>query len=289
MSDLDRRTILGAAGAGLAVAACSPKSQTEPQKDGVEADSEADARAPYPQYGDDPHSKVTSKFPTNAGLNPEYICAVYIRFDTDGTMIARHGYFDLSKITVDMSEDKIAATLLQAAAAAKNTAEWKVVNYGHSRKEVNFENFSFGHRTRIYILIDNDNVKFDDRKDTQNDAEGVYRNLLRFTKFRVDTGKIQKDGKFQLVPASANHAFFDATLVRLDGFPNRELLRVDNHYTDKNGKPIKADPNVPDSHQLYSINFNLLWTTKDTSGKPPVTRKIPMVIDPDGGNMGSQP
>ena len=284
MIDINRRNVLSAAGAGLAVAACSPKTDSAARQD-MDVGDECKARAPYPQHGADPHEKVGTKFPNNTKFSPKYLCAVYIRFEASGQMIVRHGYFDLATITTDMSQERIAAKLLKSAADAKSTEDWKSVQYGDIRKEVNFENFSFGHPARLFLLIDNDYVKFDDRKD----ADEVYRNLLRFTQFRVDTGQEKRDGKFELVKANENYAFFDATLIEMEEFPNRKLLRLDNHYTDKNGKPIKAVPTNPVTHHRYSINFNLLWTTGDPSGKPPSVKVIPMVIDPDGGNMGSQP
>lgn len=223
-----------------------------------------------PQWGKDPHEPN----PLGPGFNPEYVCIIYYKFDDPKKTMVRQGYFATSAIPAGKTEKQFAEEMLKEASKAKNAQDWLNNPIGEKRKEFNFNGFTFGHTARIYMLVDNDNVRFDDRKVDPGTAQGKYANLVRFTEFRVD-----KDAAdFRLIPADQNYSFFAASLTDLCG---RKGLVMDNIYQTEDGRaPSKDDP------RIYSMNFHLLWDAVDKQGN---LTSIPIAIDPDGGNVGSRP
>lgn len=223
-----------------------------------------------PQWGKDPHEPN----PLGPGFNPEYVCIIYYKFDDPKKTMVRQGYFATSAIPAGKTEKQFAEEMLKEASKAKNAQDWLNNPIGDKRKEFNFNGFTFGHTARIYMLVDNDNVRFDDRKVDPGTAQEKYANLVRFTEFRVD-----KDATdFRLIPADQNYSFFAASLTDLCG---RKGLVMDNIYQTEDGRaPSKDDP------RIYSMNFHLLWDAVDKQGN---LTSIPIAIDPDGGNVGSRP
>lgn len=222
------------------------------------------------QWGMDPHGPN----PLGASFEPEYVCIIYFKFDDPKKTMIRQGYFATSSIPGGMTEKTFAEKMLKEASKAKTSKDWLDNPTGDKRKEFNFNGFTFGHAARIYMLVDNDNVRFDDRKTDVGTPEERYANLVRFTEFRVD-----KDAAdFRLIPADQNYSFYGATLTDLSG---RKGLMMDNIYrTEDGGTPSKDNP------RIYSMNFHLFWDAVDKEGK---LTSVPIVIDPDGGNVGSQP
>jgi hypothetical protein len=222
------------------------------------------------QWGMDPHGPN----PLGASFEPEYVCIIYFKFDDPKKTMIRQGYFATSSIPAGMTEKTFAEKMLKEASKAKTSKDWLDNPTGDKRKEFNFNGFTFGHAARIYMLVDNDNVRFDDRKTDVGTPEERYANLVRFTELRVD-----KDAAdFRLIPADQNYSFYGATLTDLSG---RKGLMMDNIYrTEDGGTPSKDNP------RIYSMNFHLFWDAVDKEGK---LTSVPIVIDPDGGNVGSQP
>lgn len=271
MNGIARRTIIGAAGAGMALAACSRK----PGGDGTPPDG--NGRGPDDQWGEDPHAPGP-KNPPPGGFHPQYLCVAYVKF-TGTNMIVRHGYIaSTPKSATETAEENDARQRADAEALLQAAAKdgWLDSRVGHPRKEVNFEHFDFGQQMRLFVYIDNDGIAFDARK-----KDGKYANLVRFVKY--DKGA-QLDA-YKPKAVDPNHAFFGATLtpLTLDG-KERQALRLDNWYCGPNGKPV--DPKVPSTHQFFSMDLNLLWPGAENGTS---RRAIPVVIDPGGGNMGSQP
>lgn len=277
MGNIDRRAIIGAAGIGvagvtIALAGCSG----EPGSSGGNTPGKDDEGAQDP-WGEDPHA-AGPKTPPPGGFDPGYLCIVYIKF-TGSNMVVRHGYI--------ASPPKSAAkTLAEGAARQRADAEallneaakedWKISRLGHPRKEVNFERFDFGQQMRLFFFIDNDGIGFDHRK-----KGGKYSNLLRFVKYNTTSDM----DAFKPKPVDPNHAFFGATLVPLKvNGKERQALQLDNWYCGPDGKPVV--PENPSTHQFFAMDLNLLWAGAEAG----TDRKlIPIIIDPDGGNMGSQP
>jgi hypothetical protein len=271
MAEIDRRTAIGVAGATMALAACKPADG------GGGAAPEHDDRSQANQWGEDPHA-TGPKVPPPGGFNPRYLCVVYIKF-TDSNMIVRHGYTETTAPSGPADEKDVDARQRADAEALLNEAvkgDWKTSRAGHPRKEVNFERFDFGQQMRLFFYIDNDGINFDGRM-----KGGKYANLLRFSKYSSVGDMVNYDPK----KVDPNHAFFGATLTPLTvGGKQRQALRLDNWYCGPNGKPV--DPKDPKTHQFFYMYLNLLWTAAEAGTK---VRTIPIVIDPGGGNMGSQP
>jgi hypothetical protein len=270
MAEIDRRTIIGVAGATMALAACKPA-------DGGGGAPGHDDRNESDQWGEDPHA-TGPKVPPPGGFNPRYLCVVYIKF-TDSNMIVRHGYTETTAPSGPADEKDVDARQRADAEALLNEAvkgDWKTSRIGHPRKEVNFERFDFGQQMRLFFYIDNDGINFDGRM-----KDGKYANLLRFSKYSSVGDMANYDPK----KVDPNHAFFGATLAPLTvGGKERQALRLDNWYCGPKGKPV--DPKDPKTHQFFYMYLNLLWTAAEAGTK---VRTIPIVIDPGGGNMGSQP
>ncbi|MGL5837086.1 MAG: hypothetical protein ACRCY3_01140 [Sphingorhabdus sp.] len=278
MSDIDRRTIIGVAGATMALAACKPGN----------GDGDGDGGG-YPpgggqggindQWGEDPHKSGPDVKP-EGGFSPGYVCAIYVKFDANGQVMIRHGYIETGMKRGEESDEAFDARQIAAAeemlTAAATDKDWKASRVGDPRKEVNFEGFNFGRQMRLFAVVDNDSVKFDDRQ-----IDGRYANLVRFTKYQT----AHDMGRFAPKLTNPNHAFFGATLVDLRVADNaRKALRLDNWYIGPKAAEIKKDD--PKTYQLFAMDFLLLWQTADVAEK---VRSIPIIIDPDGGNMGSQP
>lgn len=274
MTSIDRRAIIGAAGASIALAACSGRSEN----DTGEGDApDGKGLGPSDQWGEDPHASAP-KTPPPGGFNPKYVCGVYVKF-TGTNMVVRHGYIESAAASdVETREESEARqradaeTLLNAISGQ----DWAASRVGHPRKEVNFERFDFGQQMRLFFVVDNDGIGFDDRK-----TDGKYANLLRFRKYAASNDM----NAYNPRPVDPNHGFFGATLVPLNvAGKARQALRLDNWYCGPGGKPV--DPKTPSTHQFFSMDLNLLWA----GAEPGTNRKaIPIIIDPDGGNMGSQP
>lgn len=277
MSKLDRRTIItaagiGAVGATIALTGCS----AEPGNSGENAPEEGESW-PSDQWGEDPHA-AAPKTPPPGGFDPKYLCIVYVKF-TGSNMIVRHGYIaSPSKSAGETPAENEARHRADAEAMLNEAAkeDWKVSRLGHPRKEVNFERFDFGQQMRLFFFIDNDGIAFDGRK-----KDGKYANLLRFVKHNTTSNM----DAYKPRPVDPNHAFFGATLVPLAANgKERQALRLDNWYCGPKGKPV--DPRDPSTHQFFAMDLNLLWAGAEAGTD---RKSIPIIIDPDGGNMGSQP
>lgn len=283
MTEINRRGLIGAAGAAgatVALAACGGKGNKNNASVAATDSNNNGNKGINDQWGDDPHRPAPSPVPTG-GFNPTHICIVYIRFEgSNNKSVVRHGYIAIRPRNAgenDTSYDAYQLTQATLMFKQASTGNWNEnTPTGERRKRVNFEDFSFGHQMRIFVLIDNDNIKFDDRKIDQE-----YANLIRFTAYRTT------DSMTQLKPvlAKENNSFYGATLVDV-ALPGRarKTLRFDNWYIAPPGVVIEYSD--PSTHQLYAMNFQLLWLANEKGTR--ITH-IPMIIDPDGGNMGSQP
>jgi hypothetical protein len=279
MSQIDRRTLIGVAGASVAVAACNPGGGSDGGGDGGGDYGGKDERGINEQWGEDPH-KPAPDVPPPGGFKPAYICAIYIRFDEGNKAVIRHGYYETGPMkdgedakAFDANQIKAAEEMLADAASAE---DWKASRIGYPRKEVNFEGFDFGQQMRLFAVVDNDSVKFDDRM-----TDGKYANLVRFTKYQTT----EDMANFKPKLTNPNHAFFGATLIDLNvGNKKRKALQLDNWYAGPKGQAIKKDD--PKTHQYFALDLHVLWEATQPGTK---IKAIPIVIDPDGGNMGGTP
>lgn len=276
MTQINRRKLIGVAGATMALAACN---RVESGDGSSMADSSNKLKftGVDDQYGEDPHNTAPAK-PPAGGFSPNYIAIAYIQLDSGDKTIVRHGYTEVTHKEDESDTDFATRQLAEAEMLINEAAKpnWKKNPKGHPNKQVNFEKFTFGQQMRMYFVVDNETVKFDDRK-----RNGNYANLVRFTEYRTTHDMVNFDPK----RANENHAFFGAKLVPIKiGNKTRQALQLDNWYVGADAKPIVGADTA--THQFYAMNLQLLWQAGEAGS---AISQIPFIIDPDGGNMGSQP
>lgn len=206
----------------------------------------------------------------------EYFVMIYIKFsESEGEkgLAVRHAYFK-SPNDLAPSPALLQCAIQHLAPNRKPPFSTSVCTPATSTTErpwkcpggpifENFECFKFGAPTRVYALIDNADVVFN---------ENIP---LSFTPFRanVNFGDLE-DPKLPEAKdiMAANRSFYNARIIPFI-IPDREILYFENHFNGKDGKPI---PTLSKEETEYSINFNL-----HICGTQPC---IPMIIDPGSGN-----
>jgi hypothetical protein len=233
-------------------------------------------------FGDLVDNPQPTSNPT-VGFNPAYVCAAYMRFD-GLEMKARHAYLP---ITAADAPDVIAKDLLQAIGSNE---------YGNLRPEIrdNFTLFGFNSQQVVYLFVDNDpnTIGFD--------ATAQPENIVRFTQF---------SGIAPHRPRRMNYAFAGGRWVDFSQIMGGTLAwdrncnigyALDFWNTDDNGRPITGVVrNDPFTHYLYSMNIHLRMLTGSLPAPPagvtppppapPGVNFVPVIVDPDTGNMGGIP
>lgn len=150
---------------------------------------------------------------------------------------------------------------LQAFAAAEfaavaSTGDWATAPI---RKEANFENFTFGSQQLIVFHIDPEAApaRFDPA------------NLVQFAEFSA-LGQVR----------ARNNCFLNP---EIRSWSEREVLVLENWYVDESGQPI-----APPLELYYTMNVHLLMRSS-LAGADQGMKELPLVLDPDTGNMGGQP
>jgi hypothetical protein len=139
------------------------------------------------------------------------------------------------------------------------------------RPEENFNNFSMSSQQILVIFIDNDPavVGF-------NETNGLD-HIVRFTPY---SGKNPNGPQVQ-----PNWAFSDLRPIKFKKprLSHNKAYRIDFHNTDEGGKPINSNSNSS-TWYVYSMNIHLRQVSGTSSNI-----YIPVIVDPDTGNMGSRP
>jgi hypothetical protein len=214
-------------------------------------------------------------------FTPTHICAVYIRYK-DGEPIIRQGYVPWDAI----GEDELILNLLRS---LKNPATPQLnVLY----KRFNFENLNMSGQQVFVVYLDNkpdvarfltaDDIKDDPLRPTDSTDPNVRlpEHIIRFARFSGnDRREVQK-----------NKAFYNIKPIAM---PNGEFrgptaYRVNYYNTDEYGNQWQ-DVTYGDksTYKVYSMNIHLLVRSNSAGGGG--SRMIPVILDPDTGNMGSQP
>lgn len=189
---------------------------------------------------------------------PDFCCLVYMKFAATG-IEARFAYFD-------MPRDAAALTKLLEDNFSNSTGSW-VGNV--LRQGTNFDGWDFGHQQMIYVYVDNaDTIRFD------------VTNPVVFTRF---------GGRTKPAPGtnerSRNNAFLNAKVETNTILPGGDVLSVENWYCDVAGRPIVDKV----QYERYSMNIHLLLKCVDPASGAGTYGNVPIVLDPDPGNMGSNP
>jgi len=104
-------------------------------------------------------------------------------------------------------------------------------------------------------------------------------NLIRFSAF---------GGVPPYTQRKKNFAFYNLQRIRLtkDVFDCNTAYRVDFWNIDETGALLEIDSNTaPEDHYVYSMNIHLLQAPYE----PDEVTAIPVILDPDTGNMGAEP
>lgn len=288
MTKISRRTLFGAMGAGLVLASCR---RGEEEPDGMPTvgkldseDSCGSATGESALWGDTVNRPKPRGVPPTMTFSPNYLCAAYIRFEPTG-IVVKQGHVQLlgSAVTDEAEQNALAQKLLTS---LKNPSAPTGINVEFPHQ--NFENFSLNGQQVLVLFVDNDPAlaRFVSAADMPPPKPGeapqdVLDHIVRFTQFSgVNLGEeVQKNYNFcaikEVVPALQG---FDTTLAYRLNFWNRTAGNT----------PIQANKNDPSTHYRYSMNIHLRLAAKP-SGAGGGAVSFPVILDPDTGNMGSNP
>jgi hypothetical protein len=285
MTEINRRGLIGVAGASFALAACS-KNNASSGKKAKQIWQDADKiewKGIFPNYGHPVSAAKPDPLQAGVTFDPKWICVVYLKMEGNGEFTARHGYEPYPGTYPNpQDERRVVDGLLQA--AARGPASWMHSSgEKEKRREHNFDDFSQNSQQRIWLFVDNlpREMSFEDR----NGKDYV----VRFAPMSgVDPeNQLPMNLNRQHYP---NNAFFNIDIITnvfIPGLKGQTLISLDYWNTDHEGKPVTVDPNAPVAdHYLYAINIHLKLAMSKRAGP---NQWLPMIIDPDGGNMGSQP
>ena len=252
MTEIDRRSLIGAAGVGLMLSGCA----TSEQEDNIRrSDNARKMFGVCPPFGDLPN--LPSPFNK---FEPEYIRVVYLKFDA-GKMISLQGNVSLPN-KLDVTDQELKSKVSTLIADLRKGSGWD---------KDNIDIVSCGVPLVLLIFIDNDKnseTSFADDKGGEN--------IIRFT---------DQSGKYPFEERKMNKAFYDLHYIDFSDFGlGRSAYRMKFWSKDAIGQDINmGTAGVPNSYYLYSMNIHLKIPTQRAGSW------VPMVIDPDTGNMGSKP
>lgn len=211
-------------------------------------------------HGDDPTAPNNS-----SDFKPDYFAVLYMKFGEQPHLTARHAYFKAAA-PKDASKDDVGCAINLLKRFTGNPVSGQ--NCGiQGNVRVDFVGFDFGKKMRIYAFVDNSNIAFN------------AITPISFTPF----GAFDKPGKIGKATKTKNKSFYNARVITFPNAGSQMGLRVDNHLKDGNGDDPKPSDKV-----YHSINFNLLACKGMVASCDfdDSKRVIPIVVDPDGGNMG---
>lgn len=201
-------------------------------------------------------------------FRPQHICAVYVRFEPNGTLTVKQAHVAISTPQpTDADIVRAAEPLLNAMSKAGYDGN------GAKKFKENFEDFGFASQHAVVIYLDNndDTVRF-----SSKDSD-----VIRFAPISGN------DPKTRIRP---NHAFFNRRAVSIapgGGTFGKRAYLVDFWNTDENGNGITGViENDPATHYIYAMNIHLEMATSKRTAK---LNWVPIIVDPDTGNMGGQP
>jgi hypothetical protein len=282
MSAIDRRTLIsiaGAAGAGLVLTGCG--SEKHKALNGPGAGCAAGEDSLWGDSVNQPPPNYPSPLHPNEVFAAKYICGAYIRFDAD-QVIVNQGY---CKTTTLAEEDDRIKKLMRCL----KDPTLVIPNFTVLERRKNFDRLSMRYHGVLAIYVDNlsNRVRFPTVADVQNDpgapqgtalTQYLREHIIRFSRFSgIDREEVQE-----------NKAFYQLNPVAIsgDGLLGPAAYKMNYYNMDKNREGWNnVTDTVKSSHKRYSMNIHLLMAA-GTGSNPPM---VPIVLDPDTGNMGAQP
>ncbi|MEA3038778.1 MAG: hypothetical protein QOE79_1291 [Sphingomonadales bacterium] len=269
MSEIDRRTVISLAalaGGGLALSACGNKPKPPSNTVG---------------YCDLAGQSVRDLAPKPLGpvksFTPDYICIVYMKFSSDMSMKVRRVYIGpLNRVLTPSEVESAASDVLAKLASGQS--------YNKNDKE-DIEPLHMGSQQILVIYLDHDEnkVRFKYNPSDYNDPNhnSSYDLTIRFVKYSANGSDQRHD----------NHSFFNIMKMAITthGTPLKSgtAFRLDNWNTDEMGHQISGvDSTNSSTYYLHSMNIHFEVASPVSSGPQ---KWVPLIIDPDTGNMGMQP
>ena len=245
----------------------------------VQSDAEAeDAGAELNPFGPpgpvDPHGHpVYSKKepdPKQAQFNPDFLCVVYLKFEANQVLTARYGHVQAA----DLLNPDTVRTLATLALEALSRNDASGFHEGKIYRDLEF--ISVGRQLIMILFLDNDPrfVKFEDIND--------FDYVVRFSQLSA----FQPGNPTR--PIEKNNAFCNLMKFSVTGLTGQDAFRLDYWDTDRGGRVSDPLPSQTHLHRRYSMNIYFRMAIANFSGQPS-GRWIPLVIDPDTGNMGGGP
>jgi hypothetical protein len=242
-----------------------------PPAQGLGSQQPTDDRGPGDPYGHPVHS-IKEPEPKDAEFEPAFLCVVYLRFEANRLLTARYAYVNETDL---LNPAKVRTTANWALIALRDN-DATAFHQGRIYRDLEF--ISVGCQLIMILFLDNDPafVKFEDI----NSLDYV----VRFSKLSA----VQPDNP--TVPVAENNAFFNLMKFAIAGMTGKEACRIDYWDTDlANGQVSDPAPGETAKFRRYSMNIHLRMAIATPNSQLPSGRWIPLVIDPDTGNMGGDP
>jgi len=288
MTEIDRRSLIGIAGAGLVLSGCGRVIGNNTNSSQLKSEDLLAACEDYGQLVGDKEPSVIKQ--GSKQFVPQFVCGVYMKFHQDRLSV-RHAYVG---VPTDSTKE---VWYSKGKALLKAIASNNYKNSGVIRIEDNFNKFGFNSAQLIMFFIDNDpqDIDFDNTHANPNGLRAED-HIIRFT----PRGSKQPEAVRQ-----RNHAFLNlhpVNYTNLDSeewpYSNKGGYALEYWNIDHSGKYIDYVSEKNDnSYYLYSMNIHLKVTpvtlsapTEGPMPSPtPATAFVPMILDPDTGNMGGGP
>lgn len=260
MTEVNRRNLLGAAGATAALAACGGKGAATISGDQICFDiptgrNRVDFLGSFPDNKLPNPDVVGKQKPIKykgSGFNPVHDFLVYLKFE-NGKLKVRSAFFPVPP----GSQEDLA--LIARRFAAIGAGAWPT---GALSQSDNFDQFGFGGQARLYFFVDNgSDVKFDDV------------NLIKMTMYKskdITKKQLDKDNSFWNIQIRNN------------------ILSAENWYAKENGDEILPADNS-DLGEKDRVEFSMNIHLEMNCGPSDSPNFIPIVIDPDGTNGIKKP
>jgi hypothetical protein len=270
MTEIDRRSLVTLAGAGLLVAACNRAGSNKPDEPS-KGTGDTGLFGDCPVHGD----SVTATAP--AGFAAKLLCVVYIQFPPTG------GGPDIQQkyvLLTGTESDNDIRTMVQHVLEQIKGINHSITYY---RERYDFQSFSFDRPTYVAFYLDNAETQVKFNWSTVLSDSKNKEHILRFTRYSGHPGY---PGEPIYNSRKKNKNFYG---IERWTFSNPSVLASDkvvsvkfynrNEALQQIGKP---DHTKPSTWYIYSMNIHLQMATLRGT-------MFPLILDPDTGNMGSDP
>jgi hypothetical protein len=224
---------------------------------------------PAPPHGHTVHTYKEPN-PKKAEFKPQFLCVVYLRFEANQLLTTRYAYVQETDL---LNPTKVRTTAIWALAALKDN-DPSGFHEGKIYRDLQF--ISVGQQLILILFVDNnpEHVKFEDTNSLDY--------LVRFSQLSA----IEPDNP--IYPVQPNRAFYNLMKFSVPGLTGKEACRIDYWDTIDTGHVSDPLPGETAKYRRYSMNIHLRMAIANPILQPG-GHWIPLVVDPDTGNMGGGP